>query len=77
MHDLPTLVPYLQFLFGGLEIMKRELNTGVFYIPAMCRGHLWTSHKDVDSEKFSKAPINSKSLKVWALIFLAFDFLGS
>lgn len=47
------------FLFGGLEIMKKELNTPVFYFPAMFRGHAWANHIDVDPENFSKAPINS------------------
>lgn len=42
--------------------MKEELNTPVFYFLAMCRGHPWTSHIDVDPEKFSKAPINSKGI---------------
>lgn len=60
--DLVTLVPYMQFLFGGLEILKKELDTSVFYFPAMCRDHPWTSHIDVDPEKFSKALINSKGV---------------
>lgn len=58
--------------------MKKELNTPVFYFLAMCRGHPWTSHIDVDPENFQRLQLISKaSLKGWALIFLAFDFLSS
>lgn len=57
--------------------MKQEFMTPVFYFPVVCRVHPWTSHLDADPERFSRHQIIPKtSFKVWALIFLAFDFLS-
>lgn len=56
---------------------KKEFMTPVFYFPVAHRVHPWTSHLDADPERFSRLPLIPKtSLKVWALISLAFDFLS-
>jgi len=55
--------------------MKKEFVTLVFYFSVLCRVHLLASHLDADPERFSRLPLIPKAfLKVWALVFLVFDF---